>query len=303
MTFEQIISEYESYLRLEKMRGDNTILSYVSDINNYIYFLTNSSVNKINSIKDINTEHIKEYLSYVKKLGYKATSRNRALSSIKSFHKYLVIDEILHDNPSLAVSSPKIDKTLPTVLSIEEVMKILSLLNSDNAINARNQLMVELVYATGLRVSELVDLKLTDLRMTSKMISTVGKGEKERLIPVNDYTINLLRNYLMNHRSVLLGDKKDPGYVILNATGGHYSRQSFFLLLKKLASEAGITKEISPHTLRHSFATHLLEAGVDLRIIQELLGHESISTTQIYTHISNKTIKLIYNKAHPRSNK
>ena len=193
-------------------------------------------------------------------------------------------------------------KKLPVVLSVEEVMKLLDSLNSDTPINSRNQVMVELIYACGLRVSELVDLKLGDLRMTSKMISTKGKGSKERLIPVNDYCLSLLRSYIINDRPSL-AKSYDPGFVFLNAQGGHYSRQSFFLFLKEQCKKVGITKNISPHTLRHSFATHLLEAGTDLRIIQELLGHESISTTQIYTHINNRTIKKVYDNAHPRGDK
>ena len=181
-------------------------------------------------------------------------------------------------------------------------MSLLDSLNNDTPINSRNQVMIELMYAAGLRVSELVDLKLGDLRMTSKMISTRGKGSKDRLIPINDYCLKLLRSYIINDRPKL-AKTVDPGYVFLNGQGGHYSRQSFFLFLKEQCKKVGITKDVSPHTLRHSFATHLLEAGTDLRIIQELLGHESISTTQIYTHINNRTIKSVYDKSHPRGEK
>lgn len=163
----------------------------------------------------------------------------------------------------------------------------------------RNKAMLELVYATGLRVSELVNLRLIDLHLTNKMISTKGKGNKERIIPINDYALKILRNYLIEARPKLVIPSKDQGYVFLNNHGTSISRQSFFLILKNLAKEVGITKEISPHTLRHSFATHLLEAGTDLRLIQEMLGHEDISTTQIYTHLSNQKLKEIYKGAHP----
>lgn len=294
---ENIIVEYENYLISEKMRSKNTVDSYASDIRNYLYYLETKEL--LDNVKFIETSHIKNYLAYIKKLGYSTASMSRALSSIKSFHKFLLLEGIVKNNAASSIVSPKKTKKLPVVLSVEEVLKLLNSLDSSTPINARNQLMVELSYATGLRVSELVNLKLSDLRMTSKMISTKGKGEKERLIPVNDYALKLMRNYLMNSRPELLNGRKDPGYVFLNAHGEHYSRQSFFIFLKKQCTLVGITKTISPHTLRHSFATHLLEAGTDLRIIQELLGHESISTTQIYTHISNKTIKNIYNKAHP----
>ncbi len=297
---EEYIVEYRNYLVSEKMRSLNTVNSYVSDIENYIYYLKENL--KVDQITDIDTNCIKAYLKYIKSLGYSAASMSRALSSIKSFHKYLLVEEILNNNPASSIVSPKKDKKLPVVLSVEEVMSLLNSLNSDTPINSRNQVMVELIYATGLRVSELVDLKLGDLRLTSKMISTRGKGSKERLIPVNDYCIKLIRQYIINDRPALTR-AVDPGYVFLNAQGGHYSRQSFFLFLKDQCKQVGITKNISPHTLRHSFATHLLEAGTDLRIIQELLGHESISTTQIYTHINNRTIKKIYDSAHPRGGK
>lgn len=297
---EELILEYRNYLVSEKMRSSNTVNSYVSDLENYCYYLTNNLL--IEDVKDIEAEHIKKYLSYIKSLGYSASSISRALSSIKSFHKYLLVEEVCVNNPASSIVSPKKPKKLPAVLSIEEVMLLLNSLNNDTPISSRNQVMVELIYACGLRVSELVDLKLGDLRMTSKMISTRGKGSKERLIPVNDYCLKLLREYIINDRPKL-AKTVDPGFVFLNAQGGHYSRQSFFLFLKEQCKKVGITKDISPHTLRHSFATHLLEAGTDLRIIQELLGHESISTTQIYTHINNKTIKTVYDKAHPRGGK
>lgn len=297
---EDFILEYRNYLVSEKMRSSNTVNSYISDLENYVYYLTNTLL--IENVLDIEADHIKKFLGYIKNLGYSASSIARTLSSIKSFHKYLLIEEIVSTNPASSITSPKKPKKLPNVLSVEEVMKLLDSLNNDTPINSRNQVMVELMYACGLRVSELVDLKLSDLRMTSKMISTRGKGSKERLIPVNDYCLKLLRNYIINDRPTLC-KTVDPGNVFLNAQGGHYSRQSFFLFLKEQCKKVGITKEISPHTLRHSFATHLLEAGTDLRIIQELLGHESISTTQLYTHISNKTIKNIYDKAHPRGGK
>lgn len=297
---EELILEYRNYLVSEKMMVQNTVNAYVSDIENYVYYLMNTL--NIESATEISSEDIKKYLSYIKSLGYLSSSSSRALSSIKSFHKFLVIEEICANNPASTISAPKKTKKLPVVLSVEEVMSLLDSLNNDTPINSRNQVMIELMYAAGLRVSELVDLKLGDLRMTSKMISTRGKGSKDRLIPINDYCLKLLRSYIINDRPKL-AKTIDPGYVFLNGQGGHYSRQSFFLFLKEQCKNVGITKDVSPHTLRHSFATHLLEAGTDLRIIQELLGHESISTTQIYTHINNRTIKSVYDKAHPRGEK
>lgn len=295
---EELVNEFCAYLSSEKMKSTNTIDSYRSDIMNYLYYMEN--ILGISDIKKIKTENILGYLNYLKKLGYKARSQSRALSALKSFYKFLNVEQIVDNNPVLTISAPKLDKKLPTVLSVEEVMRLLDSLNDDTPYNARNHAMIEVMYGTGLRVSELVNLKLSELHLTDKMISTVGKGSKERLVPINDYATKVLRNYLINYRPLLLKKGKDPNFVFLNNLGDPLSRQSFFLILKRLAKEANIEKEISPHTLRHSFATHLLEAGTDLRYIQEMLGHEDISTTQIYTHLSKQKIKDVYNTTHPR---
>lgn len=295
-----LITEFCHYMASEKMRSMNTINSYKSDLENYIYFLENKML--IENIKHVKTDDIKKYFAYMKKMGYTATSMSRELSSIRAFHKFLHLEGIVNENVAMAISTPKKDKKLPTVLSIEEVMKILSLLNDDTPYNARNHAMIEVMYACGLRVSELVNLKISELHLTSKMISTTGKGTKERLVPINDYAAKVLKNYIIEHRPKLLKKQSSP-YVFLNNLGEPISRQSFFILIKKLCVEAGIQKEISPHTLRHSFATHLLEAGTDLRLIQEMLGHEDISTTQIYTHLSKQKIKDVYKTSHPRGGK
>jgi len=252
---------------------------------------------------DITTDAIKKYLLYLKKLGYSPTSSSRALSAIKSFHKFLFLERRTKLNPASNLSSPKLDKKLPTVLSIDEVLTLLSTLNKDTPINQRNQAMVETMYATGLRVSELVNLKLQNLHLTNKMISVTGKGNKERIVPINDYANKLLREYIIEARPKLIKPSKDEGYLFINHLGDAISRQSFFKIIKEQCKIAGITKDVSPHTLRHSFATHLLEAGTDLRFIQEMLGHEDISTTQIYTHLSNQKLKEIYKGAHPHGKK
>lgn len=292
-----LISEYQHYLVSEKMKSENTVRSYVSDLQNYIYYLNEKQ--GIDDIRDVDTKTIQKYLAYLKKLGYRPTSTSRALSAIKSFHKFLYLEHRTLENPATNLSSPKLDKKLPTVLSVEEVIKLLDSLDDSTPIHHRNKAMIEMVYGTGLRVSELVGLKLQDLHLTNKMISVKGKGNKERIVPINDYANKVLREYIINSRPKLAKPSKDNGYVFLNHLGTPISRQSFFLILKEQCNKAGITKEVSPHTLRHSFATHLLEAGTDLRLIQEMLGHEDISTTQIYTHLSNQKLKEIYKGAHP----
>lgn len=292
-----LISEYQHYLVSEKMKSENTVHSYVSDLQNYIYYLNEKQ--GIDDIRDVDTKTIQKYLAYLNKLGYSPTSTSRALSAIKSFHKFLYLEHRTLENPATNLSSPKLDKKLPTVLSVEEVIKLLDSLDDSTPIHHRNKAMIEMVYGTGLRVSELVGLKLQDLHLTNKMISVKGKGNKERIVPINDYANKVLREYIINSRPKLAKPSKDNGYVFLNHLGTPISRQSFFLILKEQCNKAGITKEVSPHTLRHSFATHLLEAGTDLRLIQEMLGHEDISTTQIYTHLSNQKLKEIYKGAHP----
>jgi len=295
---EQILKEYQYYLTSEKMMSPNSILSYMNDNRNYCQFLIDKC--DIEDLSDVTSDDIRSFLTYLKKNKMKTTSMNRYLCSIKSFHRFLYNDKYVKTNVAKEISAPKMEKKLPTVLSIEEVTRLLETVNGDKPLDIRNQAMLELIYATGLRVSELCNLKITDLRFTSHQIRVLGKGSKERIIPVNDYALQKVRNYIVNARPILLGYKKDLGYLFLNNHGEVITRVGFFKILKQLANEAGIEKNISPHTLRHSFATHLLESGVDIRLIQELLGHEDIATTQIYTHLSLNKIKEVYGQAHPR---
>lgn len=294
----ELATEYRYYLRSERRMQENTITSYVSDIEIYLNYLENDLY--IDDVELIKEDDITRFLLSLKKKKFSTTTISRYLSSIKSFHKFLSKDGLVRKNVSLQISSPKIDKKLPTVLTIDEVSTLLDSIKGEKPLDLRNQAMFELIYACGFRVSELVGLKIVNLHLTSKMIQVVGKGAKERLVPVNDYAISVLRKYLIEARPLLLKNSKDTGFVFLNNLGEGISRVGFFKLLKDLCKKAGITKDVSPHTLRHSYATHLLENGVDLRYIQELLGHEDISTTQIYTHLSLGKVKEIYKTAHPR---
>lgn len=294
----ELATEYRYYLRSERNMQENTINSYVSDIEIYLEYL--EDVLYVDDVELIKEDDITRFLLSLKKKKFETTTISRYLSSIKSFHKFLSKDGLVRKNVASLISSPKIDKKLPTVLTIDEVTVLLDSLKGDKPLDLRNQAMFELIYACGFRVSELVGLKLVNLHLTSKMIQVVGKGAKERIVPVNDYAIKVLRRYLLEGRPLLLKNNKDTGFVFLNNLGQGISRVGFFKLLKDLCKKAGITKDVSPHTLRHSYATHLLENGVDLRYIQELLGHEDISTTQIYTHLSLGKVKEIYKNAHPR---
>jgi integrase/recombinase XerD len=295
--YQNLLREWRYYLQSEKMMRPNTTDSYLSDVSFYLDFINKKLIDDVNLIK---ADDITLFIGQLKKKGYTSSSISRYLSSIKSFHKFLYLERLVKTNVASLVACPKVDKKLPVVLSIEEVAALLDYLGKDSVYQERNLAMMELLYATGLRVSELLSLKLSNLHLTSKIIKLVGKGQKERIVPVNDYAIKLLREYIINTRPKLIKTLKDPSFLFLNNRGQAMTRQGFFKILRIACREAGITKEVSPHTLRHSFATHLLEAGTDLRLIQELLGHEDIATTQIYTHLNMKKIKEIYQEAHPR---
>jgi integrase/recombinase XerD len=229
-----------------------------------------------------------------------AKSVARKLTAIKSFHHFLSIEKEIDENYAKTIQAPKVEKSLPKVLSIDEVISILNVANASKKLGLRNQALLELIYGSGLRVSELLDIKMEDIHLNQGYIMVKGKGDKERMVPISDLSVVALRNYIVKSREDLLNDSKTT-YLFLNQKGERLSRQGFFKLLKKLASDASVKTDCSPHTLRHSFATHLLENGMDLRTLQSLLGHEDISTTQIYTHISQKRIKEIYKEAHPRA--
>ena len=294
------IAEYTLYIKTEIKLSNNTCESYISDITDYCLFL--EKTRNIIDPADITVDDIRSFLAKLNREHITPSSQSRKLSSLKSFHKFLVLEKYATTNIAKLISNPKKEKKLPTVLSIEEVEMLLSVLSEDNAIEIRNKTMIELTYSSGLRVSELINLKLSDLHMQMGIIDVFGKGSKERIVPVNHNTMNMLKKYIEKARPEL-SNIRSKDFLFLNRRGEQLTRQSFFLIIKEKAKLAGITKEISPHKLRHSFASHLLERGLDLRLIQELLGHEDISTTEIYTHINNVKLKEIYFNAHPRANK
>ena len=289
-----LITEFLRYLLIDKGYSENTIESYKRDLNKFLEY------NKNTSIDNISNEDLKKYIKYLNDNGLNEKSIARNISSLKSFYKFLVISKYISSNTSDSLYLPKIKKSLPSTLTEEEVMSLLDIDLTDN-FSYRNKSMLELLYATGLRVSELINLKLQDIDFSQDIIRTFGKGSKERIIPIGDYAKEYLEKYIYEYRSSML--KKDNNeYIFLNNHGKQMTRQGFFKIIKKIAKEKGINKELSPHTLRHSFASHLLKYGADLRTIQELLGHSDISTTQIYTHITNEELKQNYNDFHPHGN-
>lgn len=295
----QDIDNYKNYLVFERRMAKNTTSSYIRDLEGYKEYLEKER--KKTSIDKVDKHDIESYLEYLNKNDYTTTSIARKLTAVKNFHKYLFATNRLNKDEALTIERPKLRKALPSVLTIEEVDLLLDI-KTKTAFDYRNKAMLELLYGTGLRISEMLDLKLGDVDFENCIIRCFGKGSKERIVPIGEYIIDSLTNYLEYGRNRLLKNKVSD-YLFLNNRGGRISRFSFFKILKALLREKGIKKDISPHSLRHSFATHMLENGADLRSIQELLGHSDIATTRIYTHITNKKVQNDYIEYHPRSKK
>ena len=286
---EKYIEEFIDYLRFEKKYSENTISSYKRDLNKINSYL------KKDFIK-LTKADIQKYIQNLSK-NESSNTISRTISSLKSFYKFLEINKYTNTNPLTTIISPKTARKLPKVLSEEEVNKLLDI-NLNNDFDYRNKAMLELMYSSGLRVSELINLTVNDVDLKNSLVRIFGKGSKERIVPLNDYATEALNNYILYHRPKLF-KQKENNYLFLNNHGNQMTRQGFFKTLKKITKEKGIKSELSPHTLRHSFATHLLKYGADLRSIQELLGHSDISTTQIYTHITNEMLEKNYHEYHP----
>lgn len=290
------IYDFKYHLEDDLRLSENTIKAYISDLEKYAIYL--NTYRKINDVTEIKREDIVSYMDSLKRAKLSKTSISRKLIAIKDFHKYLKKEDIVKEDPSLYIESSKADKPLPVVLNVEEITLLLSSIKTDDIIGIRNKAMMETLYASGLRISELLSLKITDIHLREKYLTTIGKGDKERMIPIGEMAVIALRKYIEEARTELSKGIKS-NLLFFNYKGGMISRQYFFKYIKNLAKECGIDKEISPHTIRHSFATHLLEGGTDLRVVQELLGHEDISTTQIYTHIDRSKLKDLYDNTHP----
>lgn len=288
------MEEYINYVILEQNLTNNTKESYSNELKKYELFL---SKQEIFDIKEISYDHIVHYLKELSEDGLKPQSISHSITVIRNFHKYFMKIGYLKKDVSKNIDQPKLTKKLPNTLSVEEVDLLLDI-ETVTPFDYRNKAMLELIYGTGLRISELLSLTLNDVDLINCTVRCMGKGRKERTVPINDYIIESLSNYL-NVRGQL--EKKQRYHeLFLNNHGKPITRQGFFKILKKMLSLKGLNANVSPHTLRHSFATHLLENGADLRVIQEMLGHSDISTTRIYTHISNQKVRNDYEEFHPR---
>lgn len=289
-----LTDQFINYLRLERGLADNTIQAYSRDLIRLTQFLEKSDLNPL----QISRDQISEYAGALRKsLSARSVARN--ISATKMFFRFLTSEGYIKENPARLLETPRLSRRLPDVLSMAEVERLLAQPDPSTPMGKRDCAMLELLYATGLRVSELVGLKVLSINLEAGHVRTFGKGSKERLVPIGGKAIQAVREYLSNGRFQLLKGANLP-YLFLNFRGRPLTRQGFWKIIKKYGREAGIQKEITPHSIRHSFASHLLEAGADLRSVQVMLGHEDISSTQIYTHVTRKRLKELHAKCHPR---
>ncbi|MBV9961320.1 MAG: site-specific tyrosine recombinase XerD [Parafilimonas sp.] len=288
---------YKAYLQLEKSLSDNSVEAYMRDLEKLTQHL--QTINSLKSPSAINLKDLEQFVQYVARLGINATSQARIISGIKSFFKYCLIENIVTKDPSVLLESPKLKRALPDVLSFEEIESIISKIDLSTADGTRNKAILETMYSCGLRVSETVNLKISCLYLDIGFIRVIGKGDKERLVPIGKDAIRHIKIYKENVRVHAEIKRGFEDILFLNKFGQGLSRVMIFYIIKDLAKKAGITKSISPHTFRHSFATHLVEGGADLRAVQEMLGHESITTTEIYTHLDRDYLRETLNRFHP----
>ena len=292
---ENLINDFIDCLRFERRLSKNTIVSYQRDLEKYRFFLNSS---KIKEILNVSNDQILYFLEFLYKT-QSSSSVSRVLATLRTFYKYLVRDGKIQKNPFSSIKNPKMPKKILEVLNEQEVKKFLESIPSSTYLELRDKAMFELLYACGMRVSEIVDLKLADIDFDEGLIRFIGKGNKERITPIGDSAKDYLGKYIRAARYNLERERKSEN-IFLNRNGQKLTRQGFWKILKKYAGKANVSKNLYPHLFRHSYATHMLERGADLRIVQELLGHSSISTTQIYTNINKKHVKETYFKYHPR---
>lgn len=285
---DKLINDFKNYLELERNYSNNTSLSYVKDVTLFSNFIK----------KDLLLVDKKDIEKYIRSLNKSSKTISHVISSLKSFYNYYMRMGNINSNPTDEIDRPKIEKKIPEFLTLEEVSSLLNF-KVNNEFEARNKAILELLYSSGLRISELTSLELSNIDLDECLVRVMGKGSKERIVPLGDYAIEALKEYIYFYRPML--NKNNSSYIFLNNRGGVLSRQFIFKVIKEEGIKKGIRKNVSPHTLRHTFATHLLKNGADLRIIQELLGHENLSTTQIYTHLTNDKLKHDYEDYFPRN--
>jgi integrase/recombinase XerD len=288
---------FKAYLQLERSLSDNSVVAYLADLEKFTQFLLSSDAKRPPSEIDLST--LQQFIKWIAELGMTRTSQARIISALRTFYKYCLLEDITTVDPTTLLEAPKLKRTLPDVLSFEEIEAVMAQIDLSTAEGTRNKAMLETMYSCGLRVSEVVNLKLSQLFLDVGFVRVIGKGNKERLVPIGSSATKYIQIYATttrNHQTIQTGEED---ILFLNRRGKRLTRVMIFLIIKDLVKKAGIKKTISPHTFRHSFATHLVEGGADLRAVQEMLGHESITTTEIYTHLDREFLRKTLEQFHP----
>lgn len=292
------LEDYMHFLQIERQLASNTLTSYKKDLSDYLQHIF--EIQELHSLNEVERTNIVIHLRNLKENGKSARTISRHISSIRSFHQFLLREKVANTDPSVHLDLPQLEQKLPTYLSVEELNNLLNSIDVSKPQGQRDLAMFELMYASGMRISECLNLNLEDIHLSMGFVRVFGKGGKERIVPLGGSAIRACADYIENARPSLLKAEKTEA-IFINQRGKRLTRQGIWKLLNKHAIEAGISKDITPHVLRHSFATHLIENGADLRAVQEMLGHADISTTQIYTHVSKSRLKDVYKQFHPRA--
>ncbi len=298
--WEHEIIEFKNYLKLERSLSNNSVAAYVNDINKLISFILKKKLGEI-KYSDVNSNLLKDFIEDLYNSGTSSYSQARIISGLKSFFGYLLLEEKIEIDPTELIESPKLLKKLPDTLNIEEIEKILSSIELNSFEGLRNRAIIETLYSCGIRVSELINLTFQNLFLDIGFIKVIGKASKERLVPIGKSAIKYIKKYNDQFRNEMKIKEGNEGYLFLNRRGSKISRNMIFIIVRNISKKIFPNKKVSPHTFRHSFATHMVEGGADLRAIQEMLGHESITTTEIYTHLNKEYLREVVNKFHPRS--
>jgi integrase/recombinase XerD len=299
LNWKSYIIGFKSYLKLERSLSENSVEAYLHDITMLENFLLTSKISV--SPSEVNVDHLRSFLQSINEIGLSARSQARIISGLKGFFKYCLIENIISDDPSHLIEAPRLGRKLPDTLTVQDINNLIDAIDLSKDEGGRNKAMLETLYGCGLRVSELISLKLSNFHSEIGFIKVTGKGDKERLVPIGSVAIKLIKIYVSEIRCHLNIQPGYEDYVFLNKNGKSISRVMVFLIIKQLAEKIQLKKSISPHTFRHSFATHLIEGGADLRAVQEMLGHESITTTEIYTHLDRDYLRASIIKHHPRA--
>jgi integrase/recombinase XerD len=295
------VKSFKAFLQLEKGLSPASIIAYLQDLRKLIEFVAIHELNK--GLLELTLNDLQAFITYLNELGLSINSQARIISSMKAFFRYLIIEDVLQEDPAILLSAPKLARSLPSVLTHHEIELMITNLDHSKKEGTRNRAILETLYACGLRVSELTNIKLSNMYLHIGFIKVIGKGNKERMIPIGDQAIKYLEFYLLDRNKMSNIKTESEDVVFLNRRGGQLTRNMIFIIIKELAKKAGIEKKVSPHTFRHTFATHLIEGGANLRVVQDLLGHKSITTTEIYTHLDMSYLKETIQLFHPRHQK